>query len=119
MHVILFILSCTTRAIYTVFHVLKHTYIFSHSYETCYFSFASDLASFPLLIACPCPKDSHYQYLTPVSHHSILPTVVDIVIAVVYFTAAFNYWFGIIVFITMASYLGKKWCIADDDFLTL
>ncbi|XP_063853359.1 ATP-binding cassette sub-family B member 6-like [Scylla paramamosain] len=37
---------------------------------------------------------------------SILPTVVDITIAVVYFTAAFNYWFGLIVFLTMAIYLG-------------
>nr|XP_045600153.1 ATP-binding cassette sub-family B member 6-like [Procambarus clarkii] len=36
---------------------------------------------------------------------NILPTVVDIIVAVVYFTAAFNYWFGIIVFMTMATYL--------------
>lgn len=38
---------------------------------------------------------------------SILPTVIDIIVAVIYFTAAFNYWFGIIVFVTMATYLGE------------
>ena len=37
---------------------------------------------------------------------SIVPTVIDIVIAIVYFTAAFNYWFGIIVLATMMVYLG-------------
>ncbi|XP_063595546.1 ATP-binding cassette sub-family B member 6-like [Penaeus indicus] len=36
---------------------------------------------------------------------NILPTVIDIIVAVIYFTAAFNYWFGIIVFVTMATYL--------------
>ncbi|XP_076031730.1 ATP-binding cassette sub-family B member 6-like isoform X1 [Oratosquilla oratoria] len=36
---------------------------------------------------------------------SILPTIIDIVVAIVYFTAAFNYWFGVIVFITMGTYL--------------
>ncbi len=39
---------------------------------------------------------------------SILPTIVDIVIAVVYFSVNFNIWFGIIVFVTMAVYLGEK-----------
>lgn len=37
---------------------------------------------------------------------NILPTVVDIIVAVIYFSAAFNFWFGIIVFVTMAAYLG-------------
>jgi len=36
---------------------------------------------------------------------SILPTMVDIVIAVAYFSSEFNLWFGLIVFLTMAVYL--------------
>lgn len=38
---------------------------------------------------------------------SILPTIVDILIAVVFFVTAFNYWFGLIVFVTMGLYIGK------------
>lgn len=38
---------------------------------------------------------------------SILPTIVDIIVAVVYFIAAFNVWFGVIVFVTMILYIGK------------
>lgn len=37
----------------------------------------------------------------------IFPTIVDIIVAVVYFIAAFNVWFGVIVFITMILYIGK------------
>lgn len=36
---------------------------------------------------------------------SITPTLVDIVIAVVYFVSAFNLWFGLIVFSTMVLYI--------------
>ncbi|KAK7071417.1 ATP-binding cassette sub- B member 6, mitochondrial, partial [Halocaridina rubra] len=36
---------------------------------------------------------------------NIIPTIVDVIVAIVYFTAAFNYWFGVIVFVTMATYL--------------
>uniref|UniRef100_A0A0U9HU18 ATP-binding cassette sub-family B member 6 n=1 Tax=Chrysomela populi TaxID=154003 RepID=A0A0U9HU18_CHRPP len=36
---------------------------------------------------------------------SIFPTIVDILIAVIYFIAAFNLWFGVIVFITMILYI--------------
>ncbi|KAF4533336.1 hypothetical protein B566_EDAN002733 [Ephemera danica] len=36
---------------------------------------------------------------------SIAPTVIDILIAVVYFITTFNIWFGLIVFITMALYI--------------
>lgn len=36
---------------------------------------------------------------------SILPTIVDIVVAVIYFTINFNGWFGLIIFVTMALYL--------------
>ncbi|CAL4069057.1 unnamed protein product [Meganyctiphanes norvegica] len=36
---------------------------------------------------------------------NILPTVADIIIAIVYFSTSFNYWFGLIIFITMALYL--------------
>ena len=39
---------------------------------------------------------------------NILPTMADIVIAIVFFTSVFNYLFGIIVFVTMAIYLGRK-----------
>jgi ATP-binding cassette subfamily B (MDR/TAP) protein 6 len=39
---------------------------------------------------------------------SILPTVVDILVAVGYFIAAFNGWFGLIVFVTMLLYIGKQ-----------
>ena len=37
---------------------------------------------------------------------SITPTIIDLIVAVVYFTAAFNYLFGLIVFLTMSLYLG-------------
>merc|ERR1719418_26384 len=36
---------------------------------------------------------------------SILPTLIDIVIAVVYFSSEFSLWFGLIVFLTMVAYL--------------
>ncbi|XP_063703169.1 ATP-binding cassette sub-family B member 6 [Culicoides brevitarsis] len=36
---------------------------------------------------------------------SIAPTIVDILIAVVFFITAFNIWFGIIVFVTMTLYI--------------
>lgn len=36
---------------------------------------------------------------------NILPTLVDITIAIVYFTSAFNAWFGLIVFLTMSFYI--------------
>ena len=39
---------------------------------------------------------------------NILPTIVDIVIAIIYFTTTFNIWFGLIVFVTMALYLSKR-----------
>lgn len=38
---------------------------------------------------------------------SIFPTIVDILVAVVFFVAAFNWWFGLIVFSTMALYIGR------------
>ena len=38
---------------------------------------------------------------------NILPTCIDIVIAVIYFTVNFNFWFGFIVFVTMALYLSR------------
>lgn len=39
---------------------------------------------------------------------NILPTIADIIIAIVYFATAFNPWFGLIVFITMVVYMGKS-----------
>lgn len=38
---------------------------------------------------------------------SITPTIVDILVAIGFFIAAFNYWFGLIVFITMTLYISK------------
>ncbi|KAK0074926.1 hypothetical protein PV325_007636 [Microctonus aethiopoides] len=37
---------------------------------------------------------------------SIAPTIVDILVAVVFFVSAFNRWFGLIVFTTMVLYIG-------------
>ena len=36
---------------------------------------------------------------------NILPTIVDIVIAIIYLSTTFNLWFGLICFVTMALYL--------------
>lgn len=38
---------------------------------------------------------------------SIVPTIIDIIIAVIFFISAFNKWFGLIVFTTMILYIGK------------
>lgn len=38
---------------------------------------------------------------------SIVPTIVDIIVAIVFFISTFNKWFGLIVFVTMSLYIGK------------
>ena len=38
---------------------------------------------------------------------NIVPTIIDIVVAIGFFCALFDLWFGLIVFITMAVYLGN------------
>ena len=38
---------------------------------------------------------------------SIMPTIVDIVIAIIYFLVKFNAWFALIVFVTMTVYLSE------------
>lgn len=38
---------------------------------------------------------------------SIAPTIIDILIAVIFFTVTFNWYFGIIVFVTMVLYISK------------
>lgn len=38
---------------------------------------------------------------------SIAPTIIDILIAVVFFTVSFNWYFGLMVFVTMVLYIGK------------
>lgn len=38
---------------------------------------------------------------------SIAPTIIDILIAIVFFTITFNWYFGVIVFITMVLYIGE------------
>ena len=37
---------------------------------------------------------------------NIIPTLIDIVIAMVFFSVAFNFWFGLIILIAMVLYLG-------------
>jgi len=49
----------------------------------------------------------HYLVFT------ILPTIVDIIIAIVYFGVAFNMWFGLIILITMFAYLGSTILITE------
>ncbi|CAL4091354.1 unnamed protein product [Meganyctiphanes norvegica] len=44
---------------------------------------------------------------------NIFPTIIDIIIAIVYFTTYFNYWFGLIVFVTMATYLSVTIAITE------
>ncbi|XP_070564941.1 ATP-binding cassette sub-family B member 6-like [Ptychodera flava] len=44
---------------------------------------------------------------------NIVPTIVDIIIAIIYFTTAFNIYFGLIVFIAMALYLGATIFITE------
>lgn len=38
---------------------------------------------------------------------SIAPTIIDILIAVVFFSITFNWYFGVIVFVTMVLYIGE------------
>ena len=45
----------------------------------------------------------------------ILPTIADIVIAIVFFATYFNGWFALIVFATMTLYLGKYFAIIFED----
>uniref|UniRef100_H3BEA4 ATP-binding cassette sub-family B member 6 n=2 Tax=Latimeria chalumnae TaxID=7897 RepID=H3BEA4_LATCH len=44
---------------------------------------------------------------------SIFPTIADIVIAIIYFSSAFNAWFGLIVFVCMVLYLGLTIVITE------
>lgn len=44
---------------------------------------------------------------------SITPTILDLIVAVVFFIYAFNWWFGLIVFLTMFLYIGKPTLIVD------
>lgn len=50
---------------------------------------------------------------------SIAPTIIDIIVAVSYFVAAFNVWFGLIVFITMILYIGKSEIISRYLFINV
>ncbi|XP_012278469.1 ATP-binding cassette sub-family B member 6, mitochondrial [Orussus abietinus] len=44
---------------------------------------------------------------------SILPTIVDILIAVIFFVEAFNKWFGLIVFLTMTLYIAATITVTE------
>ncbi|XP_060533810.1 ATP-binding cassette sub-family B member 6 [Cylas formicarius] len=44
---------------------------------------------------------------------SIAPTIIDIIVAVVYFTTAFNAWFGLIVFVTMVLYIAVTIAVTE------
>jgi ATP-binding cassette subfamily B (MDR/TAP) protein 6 len=46
---------------------------------------------------------------------SIVPTLIDIVIAIAYFSVEFNIWFGVIVFVTMFFYLCKLLYYVQSD----
>lgn len=50
---------------------------------------------------------------------NILPTIIDIIVAIIYFTAAFNVWFGLIVLVTMALYLGRSKVFSVEVITTL
>lgn len=61
-----------------------------------------------LYIACISPgyswiKSSSFSYIL----FNIVPTIADIIIAVIFFFSTFNFYFGAIVLVTMALYLGK------------
>ena len=53
--------------------------------------------------------NSLLQYLV----FNILPTLIDIIVAVVYFAVEFNIYFGLIVFATMFLYLGSTVWITE------
>ncbi|XP_023176220.2 ATP-binding cassette sub-family B member 6, mitochondrial isoform X3 [Drosophila hydei] len=44
---------------------------------------------------------------------SITPTILDLIVAVVYFIYAFNWWFGLIVFLTMFLYIASTIAITE------
>ncbi|XP_076292860.1 ABC transporter ATP-binding protein/permease Hmt-1 [Lasioglossum baleicum] len=44
---------------------------------------------------------------------SIIPTIVDILVAVIFFISAFNQWFGLIVFVTMALYIAATIMVTE------
>lgn len=44
---------------------------------------------------------------------SIAPTLIDILVAIIFFCSAFNMWFGLIVFVTMILYIGKLGCYSN------
>ncbi|XP_033646559.1 ATP-binding cassette sub-family B member 6, mitochondrial-like isoform X2 [Asterias rubens] len=43
----------------------------------------------------------------------IVPTIIDIVIAIVYFVTSFNAWFGVIVFVAMVFYIGATVAVTE------
>lgn len=47
--------------------------------------------------------------LPPTSYiiFSIVPTIADIIISIVYFTSVFSAWFGLIIFVCMSLYLSE------------
>ena len=44
---------------------------------------------------------------------SIVPTIVDIIVAIGFFVTAFNKWFGLIVFLTMSSYIAATILVTE------
>lgn len=55
----------------------------------------------PRLMSPLCPPPCSYIVF------SIVPTVADIVIGIVYFTSVFSAWFGLIIFVCMSLYLSE------------
>ena len=66
------------------------------------------VASFRVYIHSKIHVFSCFSYIV----FQVLPTVADIIIAVVYFLTAFDAWFALIVFVTMLLYLGE-WIVSD------
>lgn len=59
-------------------------------------------------ITCDCFVFSYILF-------SILPTICDIIIAIIYFVSYFNVWFGLIVFTCMVLYLSESNLISNWD----
>ena len=90
---------------------------------------SSSFISLPLPVS-PSPSLSPYISINSIEYlihdicssyivFNIAPTIVDIVIAVVYFLTQFNAWFAFIVFVTMVLYLGECRPVTKAQYLSV
>lgn len=78
-----------------------------------WFSEAMVDTTYVWVITCDCFVFSYILF-------SILPTICDIIIAIIYFVSYFNVWFGLIVFTCMVLYLSESNLISNwDQFSSL